>query len=183
MPYPCCPNHAGELTPWEPKVNFSRVLRGVCSLVWVAFESIGEAKNPGPLPAARLPAIEIDPFSLEEIGTLNLAEELPIDPVHGGTIQRLVSDELANLLVLSAVSRTEGVTDYKPGCGKAIQLPIALGKVSQGFLGQPDYEEPPVLDSMELANRYLEAKASAWAQALYSGGGRGKVLAAVVLCR
>eukprot|EP00971_Amphidinium_carterae_P323163 6422355-Amphidinium_carterae.2 len=53
---------------------------------------------------------------------------------------------------------TEEVTDYKPD-HRAFRLPIAIEKVSQGFRGQPDYEEPTVTDGIELANCYLEAKA------------------------
>eukprot|EP00971_Amphidinium_carterae_P293015 5817746-Amphidinium_carterae.1 len=48
-------------------------------------------------------------------------------------------------------------------------MQIDLKKVTQGFHGQPDYEEPTETDGITIANRYLEAKArhsGAWTCAL-----------------
>eukprot|EP00971_Amphidinium_carterae_P053950 1062230-Amphidinium_carterae.1 len=46
---------------------------------------------------------------------------------------------------------------------------VDLKKVSQGFHGQPGYEEPTETDGINIANRHLEAKArhsGAWTYAL-----------------
>eukprot|EP00971_Amphidinium_carterae_P347969 6490249-Amphidinium_carterae.4 len=89
-------------------------------------------------------------------------EEFPIDLEHGATVQRPVSDEKATSPVLHGVDQgdsgrkidwflvskallpatgLEEATDLKPD-HRVIQMPVALEKISQGFRGQPDYEDP-----------------------------------------
>eukprot|EP00971_Amphidinium_carterae_P057168 1130381-Amphidinium_carterae.2 len=106
-------------------------------------------------------------------------DDFPIDLVHGATVHRPMSDEAATspvthgedapdngtkidwFLVLKSLLPATGLEealDYKPD-HNALRMPVELKKVSQGFRGQPDYEDPTETDGICIANRYLEAKA------------------------
>eukprot|EP00971_Amphidinium_carterae_P154464 3063363-Amphidinium_carterae.1 len=113
----------------------------------------------------------------------------PTDLVHGATVRRPLSDEVATSPVLHGEDTADNGTKIDwflvsksllpaTGLEKAlrrkldhnmVQIPVALEKVSQGFRGQPDYETPTETDGITIANRYLEAKArhsGEWTHAL-----------------
>eukprot|EP00971_Amphidinium_carterae_P221158 4390647-Amphidinium_carterae.1 len=91
-------------------------------------------------------------------------DDFPIDLVHGALFQRPVSDEAANSLcymertLLTMGQKLIEALPFKPD-HSVVQIQVDLKKVSQGFHGQPNYEEPTETDGITIANRYLEAKA------------------------
>eukprot|EP00971_Amphidinium_carterae_P154465 3063364-Amphidinium_carterae.1 len=104
---------------------------------------------------ARLPALVSGPFNLLG-GDWNFEpDNFPIDLVHGATVHRPLSDEAAT----SPVTHGEDTPDNGTKIDRflisdhnAVRLPVDLKKVSQGFRGQPDYEDPTETDAMTIAN-------------------------------
>eukprot|EP00971_Amphidinium_carterae_P308095 6123079-Amphidinium_carterae.1 len=63
----------------------------------------------------------------------------------------------------------EEALPFKPD-HSAVQMQLDLKKISQGFHGQPDYEEPTETDGITIANHYLR-HSGAW-----TVGSRGSLL-------